>query len=132
MIHPFHKLDAEGSSPSPATNMKIYPKNTRYLISETGEVFDTKRNKFMSHYDNGLGYKAVKLMCEDGKRRQFYVHRIVAETYLGNIDCFDINHIDGNKSNNSKINLEIISHKENIQHAFDNKLLKGFVEKYYK
>ena len=103
----------------------------RYKITEDGRVFATHLNRFLKPYNNGLGYLAVKL--SDGKKRvQKYVHRLVAEAYLGSVYSYDINHKDGDKSNNSVPNLEIVSHRENLQHAFDNKLLRGFVEKHYK
>ncbi len=106
------------------------PFNARYHISNDGKVLDTHRNKYVSQYSNGLGYIAVKLQC-NGERKQFYVHRLVAECYLGSCHGSDVNHIDGNKSNNSVYNLEIVSHSENMKHAFENKLLKGFISKHY-
>ena len=102
----------------------------RYKVTEDGRVFASHISRFLQPYDNGLGYLAVKL--SDGKRRHHkYIHRLVAEAYIGSVDSLDINHKDGDKSNNSVSNLEIVSHKENLQHAFDNKLLRGFVEKHY-
>lgn len=111
--------------------MKELPSNKRYKVTKDGKVFDTFRNTFMCEYNNGNGYFAVKLMSENRKRKQHYVHRLVAETYLGYAENLDINHIDGNKSNNCLSNLEIVSHRENMQHAFDKRLLKGFVQKFY-
>lgn len=53
------------------------------------------------------------------------VHRLVAELFIGNIEGFVINHKDGNKLNNHVNNLEIVTIKENIQHAFDTGLAVG-------
>lgn len=102
----------------------------KYKITKDGRVFAKHTNKFLNPYDNGLGYKAIKLIL-DGKRKQFYVHRLVASTFIGNTEGFVVNHIDGNKSNNCVENLEICTQKENQKHAFKNGLLKGFVSKYY-
>ncbi|AFE86790.1 HNH endonuclease [Lactococcus phage ASCC191] len=44
-----------------------------------------------------------------------YLHRIVARVFLGEIDGFDVYHIDGNKENNNVGNLEIVTHKENVR-----------------
>lgn len=104
-----------------------------YYIYEDGRIYATHINKFISPYDNGLGYQAVKLKDLNTKRRyQKYLHRLVAEHYLGECTNSDVNHIDGNKLNNHVSNLEIVTHKQNMQHAFDNKLLKGFIERRYK
>lgn len=48
----------------------------------------------------------------------YYGHRLVAKTFLPNwSDDLEVNHIDGNPSNNSLLNLEMSTHKENILHA---------------
>jgi hypothetical protein len=45
----------------------------------------------------------------------------VAEAYIDNLeDKSDVNHIDGDKSNNDISNLEWATHSENIQKAYDN------------
>ena len=101
-----------------------------YKIESSGKVFSKVLKKELSPYSNGLGYQAIKLIV-DGKRKQFYVHRLVAQQFIGETEGKVVNHIDSNKSNNDVSNLEIVTQKENQQHAFRNKLLKGFVEKYY-
>jgi hypothetical protein len=104
-----------------------------YSISEDGKVFSKKLNRYLSPYNNGLGYYQVKLRHSLTKeRKSFFVHRLVAICYLENPNNFsDVNHIDGDKSNNCISNLEWVNRHDNMQHAFDNKLLKGFVAKYY-
>lgn len=102
----------------------------KYEVTKEGLVYAKHLNKYLKPYNNGLGYKAIKLVVEN-KRKQFYVHRLVAERFLGETRGKVVNHIDGDKSNNSVSNLEICSQKENQQHAFKSKLLKGFVTKYY-
>lgn len=52
-----------------------------------------------------------------------FVHRIIASTFIQNPDKKDtVNHIDGNKRNNSVSNLEWATMKENINHAFSHNL----------
>lgn len=102
-----------------------------YSVDRSGRVFAHHLGKYLSEYNNGLGYMAVKLR-KCGKRRQHYVHRLVAITYLDNPDNLsDVNHKDGNKANNCVDNLEWATKSANLKHAFDNKLLSGFVSKYY-
>ena len=42
-----------------------------------------------------------------------YLHRIIARVFLGEIEGFDVDHLDGNKENNNVNNLEIVTRKEN-------------------
>lgn len=63
-------------------------------------------------------YKRVTLCC-DGKLIHKSVHRLVAEAFIENnrIDRDQINHKDGDKTNNSVENLEWCTNKENIDHS---------------
>lgn len=100
-----------------------------YLVTEDGNVYASHLDKYLSPYDNGIGYLAVKLRNSYGKRQQFYIHRLVALTYLPNpLGLPDVNHKDGNKSNNHISNLEWSSEKENLKHAYKLKLLRGFIK----
>lgn len=65
-----------------------------------------------------LGYIQIGSSFE-GKRYTYYAHQIVA--FVGGLDVlnFEINHIDGNKKNNSIYNLEAVTRKENMRHLFE-------------
>jgi hypothetical protein len=55
-----------------------------------------------------------------GIPKNITVHSLVANAFLGDRpNGFDVNHIDGDKSNNSFTNLEYCSRIQNIRHAFD-------------
>lgn len=58
------------------------------------------------------GYECI----DDGKFK--YVHRLIMEEYLNRPlkTKENIHHIDGNKRNNSKTNLNIINHSEHARH----------------
>lgn len=69
------------------------------------------------------GYLMVALY-KDKKCNNVSVHKIVAEHFIKNPKNYvEINHKDGNKTNNYVENLEWISHYDNIQHYV--KVLKG-------
>lgn len=54
------------------------------------------------------------------------IHRLLAEAFIPNINNGnEVNHIDGNKLNNTLTNLEWVTSSENRQHAYDMGLLKG-------
>lgn len=59
-----------------------------------------------------------------GRKKKMYVHRAVALAFIPNIDNkTDVNHIDGDKYNNHLENLEWVTRKENMRHAFSNGLV---------
>lgn len=65
----------------------------------------------------GAGYMAVGTK-ENGIRRTLYLHRLVAEAFLGMPPYSnEVNHLDGDKTNNRLENLEWVTHSENHQHA---------------
>lgn len=63
------------------------------------------------------GYIAVSL-CLDGIEKHVQVHRLIAITFIPNSEHKpQVNHKDGNKTNNSVDNLEWVTAKENTEHA---------------
>ena len=96
----------------------------RFYVSQTGEVWDSKRGRYLTQsrapLANGKsGYMSVGFWMEGGKIKRKYVHRLVAGTYVPN-PCGkpEVNHIDGNKCNNVASNLEWCTKSENHKHAF--------------
>ena len=79
-------------------------------VTKKGKVFANSIRLTTSLSNN---YKAV---CFLGK--QYYVHRLVALEYLPNPNGYsDVNHKDGNKTNNLLSNLEWTSRSMNMKHA---------------
>lgn len=105
-----------------------------YQVSNLGRVRThnkvTYTNKHVKRIwkDRILKYKSKAYqtgyrvdLWKDGKSKSFLVARLVAFTFYNqDINNYDltVNHIDGNRLNNRLSNLELISLKENIQHAF--------------
>lgn len=75
--------------------------------------------KIMHPTDNGCGYMAV-ILSKDKKIKRHFVHRLVAEAFIGEIGSLEINHKDYNPRNNAVSNLEIVTHQENVNHSLDN------------
>ena len=104
--------------------------STGLLISSHGNA---KRADFKDKKigDNGNGYKLVKA-AKLGHRsdKKFYVHRLVAQKFLQEPKDgkTQVNHIDGDKSNNHWSNLEWVTPKENIRHMHESSLNRGRLE----
>ena len=64
------------------------------------------------------GYLRVRLNSTV-KNTMYFVHRLVAQAFIPNPDNRpQVNHIDGNKLNNDVSNLEWVTAKDNIHHAW--------------
>lgn len=111
-----------------------------YMISDEGEVISTarpvyskrkksvvihKRNQTIKPaYVNGYYYVTIGRKSE-GTRKTFKVHRLVADAFCEKRSgCNEVNHIDGNKTNNRACNLEWCTSSENQKHAYANGLSK--------
>ena len=69
------------------------------------------------------GYYRVTL-AKNGKKVQKYLHRMLAEQFILNPENLpQVNHKDGNKLNCSLDNLEWVSVKENVIHAYRHGLI---------
>ena len=65
------------------------------------------------------GYLKVELF-NDGAPSGRYVHRLVVEAFIGEIQAgLEVNHISGQKVDNCIENLEVVTHAENTQRAWD-------------
>jgi DNA-binding transcriptional regulator YiaG len=88
-----------------------------YFATEDGRVWSNKTHRYISQRISPAGYCHVNLSI-GGKCKTFAVHRLIASVYIPNpLNLPVINHLDGNKENNSINNLEWCSHKDNVQHA---------------
>ena len=103
--------------------MKAIKGYESYLVTEDGDVWSTKRNKYLTKsYNNGYAKIIIKV---NGVHHNKLVHRLVATTYIDNPNNKpQVNHKDGDKSNNNISNLEWCTQSENNIHAFKNGLMK--------
>lgn len=106
-------------------NEKFYPipeLQNLYAVSKSGKVLSIRSNKLLSPFLNKQGYELV-ITSINAKVKKYQVHRLVANTLLDNPQNKpQVNHINGNKLDNSIGNLEWCTASENVQHAIANKL----------
>lgn len=104
-----------------------------YEVSDKGRV---RRKKGKTIYKDGRLAEFSQTILKQGKNSKGYlrvylsvkskkytrsVHRIVAETFLENPENKKtVNHKDCDKTNNEVNNLEWMTNKENMRHAFKN------------
>ena len=106
----------------------------RYEVSNFGRVRSiiSMRNgrKVLKDYFHVLkhsisrGYHRVCLIDDVGGRNMLSVHRLVATAFIGDCTDLEINHKDGDKSNNQVTNLEICNQSYNTIHAYKLGLMK--------
>lgn len=102
-----------------------------YQIDKTGNVLNLKTQRlFKPHCPNSRGYITVDLF-NNGKRKSFLVHRLIAETFIPNpLNLQFVNHINGIKSDNRVENLEWCTASENSIHSFKTGLQSNVGEKH--
>ena len=106
-----------------------YIYNNNYYITKSGELYSiyviggrgkTDINKIhkAAYGQDKDGYYRV-ILSDNSNKKYIKIHQIVVNQFLGGCPKnMVINHIDGDKHNNSVNNLEIVTNKENIQHAW--------------
>lgn len=94
-----------------------------YMVSDQGRVISAphgfKDGLFLRQKLSNKGYQMLSLY-KDGKYTHISVHRLVAKAFIPNPQRKEqVNHKDGNKTNNTVQNLEWVTCQENIRHKFD-------------
>lgn len=91
----------------------------RYMVSSHGHVMSLSyRNikglsRLLKLFSDSQGYQFVEL-----SRKTHLVHRLVMSSFVGKSDM-EVNHKDGDRTNNHIGNLEYCTHHANMHHAND-------------
>lgn len=82
----------------------------KYAVTSCGKVWSYRSKRFLKIEKTSNGYLRVYL-----QDKHYYVHRLVAETYLSNPDNLpEVHHIDANKEHNYINNLQWMSKRDNL------------------
>lgn len=93
------------------------PNHPGFVARRDGMIIGKRGYELIGHVDR-CGYREV-LFSENGKTKNYLVHRLIAETFIPNPDNLPfVNHIDGNKTNNRVENLEWCTRSENTKHSY--------------
>ena len=99
-----------------------------YTISTYGRVYNARTNTYLPQniFYRKDKYITISLALNDGSHVFRQIHRLELETFnpIDNSNEYDVNHKDGIKYHNWIWNLEWVTHKENMNHAWDNNLFK--------
>jgi hypothetical protein len=95
------------------------------IITSNGSVWSLLSNDWMSTSLDRRGYERVNLFNRITKKHMtIRIHRLVAKMFIPNPENKpQVNHIDGNKQNNTVSNLEWCTNLENAKHSRENGLM---------
>jgi hypothetical protein len=104
---------------------RVLSSSKNYLVSDHGRVMrivpgkGTEPGRVLKPGKTKDGYLKVELF-NNGAPCSRYVHRLVVEAFIGVIPAgLEVNHISGQKVDNSIENLEVVTHAENTKHAWE-------------
>lgn len=86
-----------------------------YEISTYGNLRNKGSNVFIRTYDR-KGYVGASIKSFN-KWIHVSIHRLVAHEFIGDTNKYVVNHIDTDTTNNYWLNLELVTVKENTNHA---------------
>lgn len=98
--------------------------DSRYEIRADGTVWTTVCRTGKQSL-TGQWRQSAFVVSESGhlsikyQHKHLFIHRVICRKYHGPLrEDYAVNHIDGNKRNNTPPNLELITHSENMLHCW--------------
>ena len=90
--------------------------NSEFFVSSEGKVYNSKMLE-ISQSVNKKGYCIAHIQFNT-ERKTCIVHRLIAQAFIPNPENKpQVNHLDGDKTNNKIENLEWVTQEENMDHA---------------
>lgn len=100
-------------------------KSLERKVKTKGDAFRVKKEKTVKLKFNRFNGYLFHQLSINGIKKNFHIHRLVALAFIPKIENKpEVNHIDGNKSNNHISNLEWCTKSENMSHSYKTNLHK--------
>ena len=101
-----------------------------YAASKDGVVINLKNKKIMKMSKNNSGYLSFGIYNKNLKKtKAYFQHRFVYEVFNGKIPPnFEIDHINGIKTDNQKINLQLLTHQQNVEKSSGKPIISISIE----
>lgn len=103
----------------------------RAIVAIDGQImilFENDTTSIATQHTDKDGYKYITVY-NSGRRKNYKVHRLVGQAFLGLKHGQFINHINGVKDDNRLVNLEVCDHSHNMKHAVRTGLLTNCKKK---
>ena len=101
-----------------------------YAANKDGDVINLKNKKIMTMSKNNSGYLSFSIYNKNLKKtKSYFQHRFVFEVFNGKIPPhLKIDHINGVKTDNQKINLQLLTHQQNIEKSSGKPIISTCIE----
>lgn len=93
-----------------------YEVSSTGLVRRTGRAQGSRPGKILQPRRSKNGYVTV-ILIETPRRINAYIHRLVATAFIGDPTGLEVNHLNGEKTDNRTENLEIVTRRQNHRHA---------------
>ena len=103
---------------------------SNYAANKNGEVINVKTGRIIRMSKCGYGYLKFSIYNKNLKKtKTYYQHRFVYEVFNGKIPPhLEIDHVNENKTDNRKINLQLLTRKQNIEKSKNKKIISTCIE----
>lgn len=102
----------------------------RYAVSNLGRIKDLEKDVIKTQYVLKSGYAVLTLEINE-RKKLWRAHKFIALVWNGKRPRGkQINHKDGDKTNNKPKNLEYVTAKQNVNHALETGLRKLNTEQF--
>jgi hypothetical protein len=93
---------------------------SNYIINPDGTVYSKNYNRCIKPFLNDRGYPRCEL-CNEGNRRKFLIHRLVAEHFIPNPNNYtQVDHINHIRTDNNVSNLRWVTRRQNQHNRVNN------------